>query len=69
MYLFIVWQILPLLDCIDQISKLTMCKCCGKPAGLFSPMLFDIKRELFLQEVFHVYLNKFEIAVSHLFKK
>ena len=38
---------MPLLDCINLISKYTMCTCCGKPAGLFSHMLFDIERELF----------------------
>ena len=25
--------------------------CCGKPAGLFSHMLFDIERELFLLQL------------------
>ena len=35
MYPFIVWKIMHLLDCINQISKCTMCTCCGKPAGLF----------------------------------
>ena len=40
-----------LLDCIDQISKYTTCTCCGKPAGLFSHMLFDIERELFLLQL------------------
>ena len=25
-----------------------MCTCCGKPTGLFSHILFDIERELFL---------------------
>ena len=35
---------MPLLDCINQISKCTMCMCYGKPAGLFSHMLFDIER-------------------------
>ena len=35
---------MPLLDCINQISKYTTCMCCGKPAGLFSHMLFDIER-------------------------
>ena len=39
---------MPLLDCSNQISKCTMCTCCGKPAGLFSHILFDIERELFL---------------------
>ena len=34
---------MPLLDCINQISKCTTCTCCGKPAGLFSHMLFDIE--------------------------
>ena len=42
---------MPLLDCIDQISKCTTCTCCGKPAGLFSHMLFDIERELFLLQL------------------
>ena len=28
-----------------------MCTCCGKPAGLFSHMLFDIERELFLLQL------------------
>ena len=42
---------MPLLDCIDQISKYTMCTCCGKPAGLFSHMLFDIEKELFLLQL------------------
>ena len=32
----------------QPISKYTMCKCCGKPAGLFFHILFDIERELFL---------------------
>ena len=36
-----------LLDCIDQISKYTMCTCCSKPARLFSHMLFDIEKEVF----------------------
>ena len=36
---------MPLLDCINQISKCTMCTCCGKPAGLFSHKLLDIERE------------------------
>ena len=27
---------MPLLDCINQTSKCTMCTCCGKLAGLFS---------------------------------
>ena len=35
---------MPLLDCINQISKYTMCMCGGKPAGLFSHILFDIER-------------------------
>ena len=38
---------MPLLDCINQISKCTMCTCCGKPAGLFCHILFDNERELF----------------------
>ena len=42
---------MPLLDCINQISKYTTCTCCGKPAGLFSQMLFDIERELFLLQL------------------
>ena len=42
---------MPLLDCIDQISKYTTCTCYGKPAGLFSHMLFDIERELFLLQL------------------
>ena len=42
---------MPLLDCIDQISKYTTCTCCGKPAGLFSHMLFDIEGELFLLQL------------------
>ena len=40
-----------LLDCINQISKCTTCTCCGKPAGLFSHMLFDIERELVLLQL------------------
>ena len=39
---------MPLLDCINQISKCTVCTCCGKQAGLFSHILIDIERELFL---------------------
>ena len=35
---------MPLLDCINQISKCTMCTCCGKLAGLFSHILLDIER-------------------------
>ena len=42
---------MPLLDCINQISKYTTCTCCGKPAGLYSHMLFDIERELFLLQL------------------
>ena len=42
---------MPLLDCINQISKCTMCTCFGKPAGLFSHMLFDTERELFLLQL------------------
>ena len=42
---------MPLLDRINQISKCTTCTCCGKPAGLFSHMLFDIERELFLLQL------------------
>ena len=37
-----------LLDYINQIPKCTMCTCCGKPAGFFSHMVFDIERELFI---------------------
>ena len=40
-----------LLDCINQISKCTTCTCCGKPARLFSHILFDIERELFLLQL------------------
>ena len=40
-----------LLDCINQISKYTTCMCCGKPAGLFSHMLFDNESELFLLQL------------------
>ena len=39
---------MPLLDCINQILKCMMCTCCGKKAGLFSHILFDIERKLFL---------------------
>ena len=42
---------MPLLDCINHISKYTTCTCCGKSAGLFSHMLFDIEKELFLLQV------------------
>ena len=42
---------MPLLDYINQISKYTTCTCCVKPAGLFSQMLFDIERELFLLQL------------------
>ena len=42
---------MPLLDYINQISKCTTCTCCGKPAGLFSHMLFYIERELFLLQL------------------
>ena len=42
---------MPLLDCINQISKCTTSTCCGKPAGLFSHKLFDIERELFLLQL------------------
>ena len=31
--------------------KITTCMCCGKPAGLFSYMLFDIEKELFLLQL------------------
>ena len=36
-------SVTPALDCINRISKY-----CGKPAGLFSHMLFDIESQLFL---------------------
>ena len=52
---------MPLLDCINQFSKYTTCTCCGKPAGLFSHMLFDIERELFLLQ-----LSGKKISVSKL---
>ena len=42
---------MPLLDCINQISKYTTCTCCGKQAGLFSHMMFDIERELSLLQI------------------
>ena len=42
---------MPLLDCINKISKYMTCTCCGKPAGLFSHMLLDIERELFLLQL------------------
>ena len=42
---------MPLLDCINQISKYRMCICYGKPPGLFSHMLFSIERELFLLQL------------------
>ena len=42
---------MPLLDCINRISKYTTCTCCDKQAGLFSHMLFDIERELFLLQI------------------
>ena len=29
-----------------------MCTCCGKPAGLFSHILFDIERQLFLLQYY-----------------
>ena len=38
---------MPLLDCINQISKCTMCTCCVKLVGLSSHILFDFERELF----------------------
>ena len=34
-----------------NLKKNTTCTCCGKPAGLFSHMLFDIERELFLLQL------------------
>ena len=40
-----------LLNVINQISKCTTCTCCGKSSGLFSHMLFDIERELFLLQL------------------
>ena len=42
---------MPLSDCINQISKCTTCTCCGKPAGLFSHMLIDIERDLFILQL------------------
>ena len=42
---------MPLLDCINRISKYTTCTCCSKRVGLFSHMLFDIERELFLLKI------------------
>ena len=42
---------MPLLDCINQISKCYTCTCGGKPAGLFSHMTFDIERELLLLQL------------------
>ena len=42
---------MPLLDCINQISKCTMCTGCGKPAWLFSHILLDIEREFFLLQL------------------
>ena len=42
---------MPVLDCINQISKYTTCTCCVKPTGLFSHMLFDIEREMFLLQL------------------
>ena len=42
---------MPLLDCLNQISKYTTCTCCGIPAGLFSHLLFDIVGELFLLQL------------------
>ena len=42
---------MPILDCINQISKCATCTCCGKPAGLFSHMLFDIEREMFILQL------------------
>ena len=41
---------MPLLDWFNQISKYTMCTWCGKPAGLFSHILFDIEGELCLRK-------------------
>ena len=43
---------MPLLDCINQISKYTTCSCCGTRAGLFSHMWFDFERKLFLLQLF-----------------
>ena len=42
---------MPLLDYINKISKYTTCMCCGKLAGLFSHMMFDIERELLLLQL------------------
>ena len=42
---------MPLLDCINKISKYTTCTCCDCTAGLFSHMLFDIERKLFLLQL------------------
>ena len=42
---------MPLLDRINQISKYTMCTCCGKVVGLFSQLVFDIETELFLLQL------------------
>ena len=39
---------MPLLDCINKFSKYMMCTCYGKPVGLFSHMIFDIEKEMFL---------------------
>ena len=51
MYLLLCDKKMPLLDCINQISKYTMCTCCSKLAGLFFHMLFDIERELLLLQL------------------
>ena len=42
---------MPLLDFIKQFSKYMTCTCCGKPSGLFSHILFDIERKLFLLQL------------------
>ena len=49
---------MPLLDCINQISKCTTCTCCSKPAGLFSHMLFDIERVVPIA----IILRKFSVS-------
>ena len=35
---------MPLLDCINQISRYTICTSCGKPAGLLSYAVRYLKR-------------------------
>ena len=51
---------MPLLDYVNQISKYTMCTCCGKSAGLFSHILFDIER------VVPIAINRRKFIVSKL---